>query len=138
MEYTEPPEPPAPVIVAPGVKPPTPAAKPVGKPATGTGSQGKDPTSINSQTVGTGTKARKGEHDLLKLANDWASALGLDGPTSYLSAEEISSVRKAVATLQGEDMVLFNEMVASHSLVMAGTDQEGLGELCQCANHLAE
>lgn len=134
MEYTKPPEPPAPIIVQSNTEPMS-AGKPKTK-ATEPG-QGSDPTQVNAQTVGTGASIRKGEHDLLKLANDWANALGLDGPDTYLSSEQISAVRSQVAKLTGEDMVLFNELVASHSLAMVGVDQEGLGELCQCANHLA-
>jgi len=73
---------------------------------------------------------------LISLADKWSHLLGLYGPFYTLSEEEKESVKKAVRSLQGQDLKNFNELVASKSLVMVGVDAAGLGELCGCATNL--
>lgn len=129
---------PAPTL--PGLPTPEPIPEPDQEDAADA-TPGKDPTTVEAgeSGAGTGRMTQKAEtRDLIKLANDWASMLGLDGPATYLTAEEQTVVRKAVADLPSHDAALFNEIVATKALTMVSVDQEGLGELCACANHLAE
>lgn len=102
---------------------------------------GKDPTTVDAGEVGTtqGRMAQKADTSyLIKLANEWANLLGLDGPVCTLNAAEQDRVKKEVADLPMPDATLFNEIIATKALTMVTLDQEGLGELCACANHLAE
>lgn len=72
--------------------------------------------------------------NLVRLADRWATALGLNGSVG-LSAEEILIVKDEVSALTGDDQRVFNEALASKSLVGVQVDYEGLAELCGCAVH---
>lgn len=63
------------------------------------------------------------------LADQWARILGLAGPCN-LSDREVAAVKLDVSSLQGDDLKLFNEVLATKSLVSTSDDLEGLSLLC--------
>lgn len=78
---------------------------------------------------------KKDEFSVIKLANQWASMLGIDGPCT-ISMSERELIKKEVSGLEGPVLRAFNEALASKALTMVSEDQEGLGELCGCATQL--
>lgn len=73
--------------------------------------------------------ARKDDKRLVELVNKWASVLGLAGPCHF-SDGEVLTIKDEVSSLGREDQKLFNEILASQSLVEVQADFEGLSKLC--------
>jgi PBSX family phage portal protein len=74
---------------------------------------------------------------LVHLAEAWGSVLGLRGPCPY-DPERIETVKKAVSGLQGEELHVFNELLASGTLVGVDESTEGIAQLCGTAARLME
>lgn len=79
--------------------------------------------------------AAKGE--VVQLAAQWANVLGLDGEPRFSNSEQVL-IRKQVSELEGDDLHLLNQVLATKSLNASSVDSHGLGELCGCASHLTE
>jgi len=121
MEYTEPPAP-----------PPAPAA-----PATGTPAEPAVPA--NGIPVDTPTKkSEPGDYKIPALVAEWVESIGLHGDSvaSRYSETAKDRIHKAVFELTPDETKEFNRILAAISFSSAGTDMEGLSELCECANAL--
>lgn len=85
-------------------------------------------------------KVKKEEHmtKLLGLVSKWANVLGLEGDACLFSESEKDIIWKEISSLDPEDSRMFNEVLATKSLVMTSVDPHGLGELCGCAGKMME
>lgn len=83
---------------------------------------------------------KKEEHmtKLLGLVSKWANVLGLEGESCQFSESEKDVIRKQISALEPDDLRMFNEVLATKSLVMTSIDPHGLGELCGCAGKMME
>lgn len=66
---------------------------------------------------------------IVNLASQWANVLGLSGPC-LMTDQEVRTIKGEVSTLTGEDLKMFNEILASKTLTGVQSDFEGLAELC--------
>ena len=79
-------------------------------------------------------KVSKSESSRLgMLADDWLQLIGLARGATTLSQEQETVVKDAVKALQGDDLTIFNDLIAAKSLI---AEVDGLGDLCGCAVHL--
>jgi capsid portal protein len=135
LEHQDPPEPTAPegpgAVLKPGEKP---AAKPATKPAAG---GDKNPKGVDDPTATRNQQVSKHDHPTLALlAHDWATVLGLNGPNWVLESTRVTEVQKQVSALDGEELKVFNSLLALKSLAGVNHDLDGLARLCGCADDL--
>lgn len=81
--------------------------------------------------------AKTDQLHMITLANKFVNVMGLDGECQY-SVNEQDIIRKEVSSLDPEESLVFNQLVASKTLLGVDLDQQGLGALCGCATHMAE
>ena len=66
---------------------------------------------------------------LVKLAAQWSNVLGLAGACT-MTEREVIIIKGDISELDQDDLKMFNEIMASKSLVNAQADFEGLAQLC--------
>jgi hypothetical protein len=146
LEWQEPPEPPVPepgpvgnmdpVTGLPYKEPLSPKdhAAATGKLPKALPAPKPKPAANDSNVNASGVKKEDISH-LVFLADAWSSVLGLRGPCPY-DDDRIEQVKKSVNDLKGEEHKIFNELLASKSIVAVETSIEGLAQLCGAAAHL--
>lgn len=146
LEYTEPPKPEDkpvgkidPLTGLPYTQPapppphPTPAAE--GKPNTEASSTVSGAKSGSTDPSKNARPVKKSE--LVQLAAQWATVLGMDGAHIYSDAEQ-REIRKQISFLDGEDLSAVNQILAVKGMSAASLDLDGCTELCGCALSLTE
>lgn len=110
---------------------PVSTAAPAGSQTPSSTPANNDPNAVNSSTKPKLSVVKAEDFSaltrIIKLADEWTTVLGLAGPCN-MSEGEIEGVKKSVNELEGAEQKLFNELIASKSLV--NIDAEGLAELC--------
>ena len=98
------------------------------------GAAANDAAQGNKKVVEKSESAQAISH-LVFLSEAWGSVLGLRGPCPY-NDDRVSVIKQAVNDLKGDELHVFNELLASHTLVGVDETTEGIAQLCGAAARL--